>query len=153
MLLVGDLLQILTICKHSYFNREKYCRSCHIPTTPCWLNVTHHHISSSMKHASDPIYLNFLNIIQCRQPTQIKFDNVLLDWVVLEDEILSNINATTTILCIQQINVDNYNNLVLEKNYFHQMKYLMLHWIQMFLNLNTCNNGLKILILTTFKKL
>jgi hypothetical protein len=35
--------------------------------------------------------------------------------MILEDEILSNINATTTILCIHQINVDNYNNLVLEK--------------------------------------
>jgi hypothetical protein len=68
-----------------------------------------------MKHASDPIYLNFLNIIQCRQPTQIKFDNVLLDCLILKDEIFSNINASTTILCIHQINVDNYNNLVLEK--------------------------------------
>jgi hypothetical protein len=35
--------------------------------------------------------------------------------MILEDEILSNINATTTILCINQINVDNYNNLILEK--------------------------------------
>jgi ATP sulfurylase len=68
-----------------------------------------------MKHASDPIYLNFLNIIRCRQPTQIKFDNVLLDCMISKDEILSNIKATTTILCIHQINVDNYNNLILEK--------------------------------------
>ncbi len=68
-----------------------------------------------MKHASDPIFFNFLNIIRCRQPTQIKFDNILLDCMILEDEILSNINATTTILCINQINVDNYNNLILEK--------------------------------------
>ncbi len=84
-----------------------------------------------MRHASDPIYLNFLNIIWCRQPTQKKFDNVLLDCMILQDEILSNINATTTILCIHQIDMDNYNNLVLEK-LFCQMKYLMLHWIQMF---------------------
>jgi hypothetical protein len=34
--------------------------------------------------------------------------------MILEDEILSNIKATT-ILCIHQINVDNYYNLVLEK--------------------------------------
>jgi len=51
--------------------------------------------------------------------------------MILQDEILSNINATTTILCIHQIDMDNYNNLVLEK-LFCQMKYLMLHWIQMF---------------------
>jgi len=53
-------------------------------------------------------------MIQFRQPTQIKFNNVLLDCMILEDEIFSNIKATT-ILCIHQINVDNYNNLVLEK--------------------------------------
>jgi hypothetical protein len=35
--------------------------------------------------------------------------------MILEDEILSNINATTIIHCIHQIDVDNYNNLVLEK--------------------------------------
>ncbi len=70
-----------------------------------------------MAHASDPIYLNFLNIIQCRQPTQIKIDNALLDCMILEDVMLSNINATTRILCIHQINVDNYNNLVHE-NFF-----------------------------------
>ncbi len=115
VLLIGDLLQLPTICKHSYFDKEKCCKSCHIFTTLCWLNATHHHISSSMRHASDPIYLNFLNIIWCRQPIQIEIDNVLLDCMILEDEILSNINATTTNLCIHQIDVDNYNNLVLEK--------------------------------------
>jgi hypothetical protein len=30
----------------------------------------------------------------------IKFDNVLLDYMILEDEMLSNINAITPILCI-----------------------------------------------------
>jgi hypothetical protein len=68
-----------------------------------------------MRHASDPIYLNILNIIRCRQPTQIKIDNDLLDSMILEDEILSNINATTTILSIHRIDVDNYKNLVFEK--------------------------------------
>jgi hypothetical protein len=45
----------------------------------------------------------------------IKFYNVLLDYMILEDEMISNINAITLILCIHQIDVDNYNNLVLEK--------------------------------------
>jgi hypothetical protein len=65
-----------------------------------------------MKHASDPIYLNFLNIIRCRKPIQIEIDNVLLDCMILEDEILSNTNATTI---IHQEDVNNYNNLVFEK--------------------------------------
>ncbi len=45
----------------------------------------------------------------------IKFYNVLLDYMILKDEMFSNINAITLILCIHQIDVDNYNNLVLEK--------------------------------------
>ncbi len=59
---------------NTYFDKDKCCRCCHICTTPCWLNATHHHISSSMRHASDPIYLKFLNIIGCRQPIQIEID-------------------------------------------------------------------------------
>jgi hypothetical protein len=35
--------------------------------------------------------------------------------MILEDEILSNINATTIFFCIHRIDVDHYNNLVLEK--------------------------------------
>ncbi len=53
ILIVGDL----SICKHSYFDVEKCCRSCHISMAPSWLNATHHHFNSLMRHTSDPIYL------------------------------------------------------------------------------------------------
>jgi hypothetical protein len=42
VVLVGDLLQLQAICKHSYFDKERCCKSCHISITPCWLNAIHH---------------------------------------------------------------------------------------------------------------
>jgi hypothetical protein len=72
--------------------------------------------------------------------------------MILEDEILSNINATTTILCIHQIDMDNYNNLVLEK-LFSSNEIFDVTLDTKILNLNTCKNGLKVLILTTLKNL
>jgi hypothetical protein len=80
-----------------------------------------------MKHASDPImYLQFVNIIECRQPTQTKINDVLLHYVISEDELFSNINDRIKILCIHYINVETYNNLIF-KSYLYQMKYLMLY--------------------------
>jgi len=34
ILLVGDLSQLLAICKHSYSNAKKCCRSCHTSMAP-----------------------------------------------------------------------------------------------------------------------
>jgi hypothetical protein len=48
ILLGNDLSQLPTICKHSYFDAEKCCKSCYVSTTPSWLNATHHHFNSLM---------------------------------------------------------------------------------------------------------
>jgi hypothetical protein len=68
-----------------------------------------------MRHASGPImYLQFVNIIQCRQPTQTKINDVLLHHVISKDELFSNINDRIKILCIHGINVETYNNLIFQ---------------------------------------
>jgi hypothetical protein len=51
-----------------------------------------------MRQASDPVYLEFLNIVQYRQPSQIEINDVLLQCVISKDELLSNINDKITIL-------------------------------------------------------
>jgi hypothetical protein len=69
-----------------------------------------------MRHASGPImYLQFVNIIQCRQPIQTKVNDVLLHHVISKDELFSNINDRIKILCIHCINVETYNNLIFQK--------------------------------------
>jgi hypothetical protein len=67
--------------------------------------------------------------------------------MILEVEILSNINATTTILCIHRIDVDNYNNLVLEKLFSSNEIFNVALDTNVF-EFEPCNNGLKIFILT-----
>jgi hypothetical protein len=69
-----------------------------------------------MRHASDPImYLQFVNIIQCRQSTQTKINDVLLHHVISKDELFSNINDRIIFFCIDCINVETYNNLSFQK--------------------------------------
>jgi hypothetical protein len=35
-----------------------------------------------MRHVIDPIYLQFLNIIRCKQPIQIEINDVVLQCVI-----------------------------------------------------------------------
>jgi hypothetical protein len=98
-----------------------------------------------MRHVGDPIYLEFLNIIRCKQPSQIEINDVLLQCVISKDELLSNINDNTTIFCTHHIDVENYYNLVFQKLFTSNEIFVVV--LDMNLNLNICNNGLKIPIL------
>jgi hypothetical protein len=69
LLLVGDTKQLPTICKHSLKKDELYCVNCHISMAPCWSQAIHYDLQTFMKHVTDPIFLQFLNIICVRQPT------------------------------------------------------------------------------------
>ncbi len=59
-----------------------------------------------MRHVSVLIYLQFLNIIQCRQSGQTEINDVVLQCVISEDELFSNIDDKTTILCTHRIDVE-----------------------------------------------
>jgi hypothetical protein len=74
LLLVGDLGQLLAICKYFYLKKELYNKFCHISMAPCWLNAIHHTLQISMRHITNPILLQFLNMIGIKQPTQNKID-------------------------------------------------------------------------------
>jgi hypothetical protein len=115
ILLVDDISQLLIICKHLYSYAEKSCKNCHLLTPPSWLNAIHHHFNYSMRHARHPIYLQFLNIIRCRQPIQIEINVVLFHCIISKDELLSNIDDKTTFFSTHHIDVETYNNLVLQK--------------------------------------
>jgi hypothetical protein len=146
ILLVDDISQLLIICTHSYFYAEKCCKNCHILTPPSWLHEIHHHFNSSTRHARHPIYLQFLNIIWYRQPIQIEIDVVLLHCIISKDELLSNKDDKTTNVFTHHIDVETYNNLVLQK-LFTWNRMFDVHWKEMLLNLNICNNGIKIPVL------
>ncbi len=62
-LLVGDLVQLPPICKHALRQNDILCKSCYVKSMPYWKMAQQHFLSISMRHAIDPKYLQFLNII------------------------------------------------------------------------------------------
>jgi len=67
VLLVGDLVELSTICIH-YFKKVKlYCKICHISMAPCWSIATHHILTSSIRDTIDIVFLEFLNIIRIKK--------------------------------------------------------------------------------------
>ncbi len=64
VLLVGDLAQSPLICKHTLQQNDILCKSCHVKFMPCWKMAQQLFLSISMCHATNPKYLQFLNIIQ-----------------------------------------------------------------------------------------
>jgi hypothetical protein len=63
LLLVGDVAQLLTICKHSLKKHELYYKLFHISMAPCWSNASHCILQTFMRHITDPSFLQFLNMI------------------------------------------------------------------------------------------
>jgi hypothetical protein len=57
ILLVGDLAQLLAICKHTLQNNDILCKPYHIKSTPSWKITQHHILFISMRHATDLEYL------------------------------------------------------------------------------------------------
>lgn len=57
ILLVGYLVQLLAICKHTLQNNNILCKPCHIKSTSSWKITQHHILSISMRHTTGPEYL------------------------------------------------------------------------------------------------
>jgi hypothetical protein len=86
-------------------------------TAPCWSSTTQHHLSISVRHASDPEYLQFLNIIRTRQPSHEEIQTILTNCFVPKDSLDDHINSQTTIICSHREDVSRYNKIVFEKNF------------------------------------
>jgi hypothetical protein len=92
------------------------CRCCHISSAPCWASVLQHKLQISVRHATDPTYLQFLNIIRDREPTESEIEATLSTCFVNELELTGHIHADTTILCSHRQDVMMYNDIVFKKN-------------------------------------
>jgi hypothetical protein len=76
-------------------------------------------LTNSVRHSKDPEYLNFLNIIRRRRPTEEEIQRYLGDCFIPESDVLSSLDDTTTILCTYREDVDMYNNFMVS-NIFHE---------------------------------
>ena len=62
LILVGDLAQLPAICIHKPKFPDIICKACYITFAPSWAIAKQHKLQTSVRHSSDPSYLNFLNI-------------------------------------------------------------------------------------------
>jgi ATP-dependent exoDNAse (exonuclease V) alpha subunit len=72
-----------------------------------------HHLTSSVRHASDPVYLRFLSTIRFRRPSQSEIDEVLSEYFMAEKDTIARANETTTVLCTHNQDVDRLNKAIL----------------------------------------
>ena len=111
LILVGDLAQLHAICRHKPKAPDTICRACHITSAPCWA-AAKHTLHTSVRHSSDPSYLNFLNIIRHRPPTETKIEDTLSACFTDNDMLSHYLDATTKILYSHCEDVTMYNDII-----------------------------------------
>ena len=119
VLLVGDLAQLPAICMHSPKSPDILCRGCHITSALCWAAAKHHTLRLSIRHATNPTYLQFLNIIRKRVPSELEIEAALAECFVTEERLQDHIefHENTTILCSHREDVMKYNEIVFKKKF------------------------------------
>jgi hypothetical protein len=70
-----------------------------------------------MNHGTYFEYLQFLNIIQERKPTIKEIQTILSQCFLNKQNIYSEMDITTTIFCIHNTYVEEYNNIMLQKQF------------------------------------
>jgi hypothetical protein len=86
----GDPAQIPPVCRHRCSPSVPYqhdnsededdivmCDRCHITSHSAWALIPKYTMETSMRHATDPPYITFLNHIRANTPTQETIDAVL----------------------------------------------------------------------------
>lgn len=72
---------------------ELYCKIYHISIAPCWSNVIHHVLTTSIKYTTKLVFFQILNIICTKQPTQNEIDDTFSSCYI-ESNLLSYIDNT-----------------------------------------------------------
>jgi hypothetical protein len=97
VILVGDGAQLPPVCHHKV-PPDSICSKCHVSTSPYFQQATRHALRASVRHASDPAYVAFLDIIRVRPPTQDEIDAALGKCIASPTDNDRIMQATTTVL-------------------------------------------------------
>jgi hypothetical protein len=114
IILVGDGAQLPPVCKCRVPDNT-ICEKCHITSSSYFANATKHVLKASVRHASDPEYVAFLDLIRHMKPTQDEINAVLAQCVVADAaELTTYMTPSTTILSTHVAPVRLFNDLVLD---------------------------------------
>ena len=117
LLLVGDHAQLPPVCFHKLATKETVCSYCHIMFSTVWRQATKFSLKHVFRQAKDHEFMEFLNIIRHRKPTQEEIDRYLgmCFWFPSTDaELLEGFTLDTTILCTHRRDVLHMNKIFLE---------------------------------------
>eukprot|EP00959_Pyramimonas_sp_CCMP1952_P469583 9495183-Pyramimonas_sp.AAC.1 len=109
IVLIGDLCQLPPVCHHKVAQAE-VCTECHITSSCYWPLVTSHFLHNSYRHASDPIYCEFLNTIRCTRVDQPYIDKILSHTYINVSEVQHHLGSDTVILCTHRHRAHAYNS-------------------------------------------
>jgi hypothetical protein len=68
-----------------------------------------------VRHAADPLYLEFLNIIRFRRPTQEEIDTAISGCLIAKRDAINAASDATTILCTHNQDVNHLNRAILHR--------------------------------------
>jgi hypothetical protein len=114
IIICGDEQQLPPVCRHSV-QGENVCMTCHITNSVFFQSAQHHVLTVSLRHATDPLYAAFLNIIRIRKPTQEEIDHYLSDCIIERDRVWDHIDEETTIITSHVEPALDYNDNMLER--------------------------------------
>ena len=76
-----------------------------------------HFLHSSYRHASDPIYCEFLNTIRCTRVDQPYINKILSHTYINESEVQQHLGSDTVILCTHRHRAHAYNSAAMRHIY------------------------------------
>eukprot|EP00798_Chlamydomonas_sp_ICE-L_P003121 gene3121-biopygen20880 len=117
IILVGDLQQLPPVCNcKKDDNDQQSCIPCHITRSVHWARGTMHNLTLSVRHAKDPRYSKFLELVREKVPLLEQIKEVLTaDMYIPADQVVYTACEDTTILCSHHEEVQEYNMGLLNK--------------------------------------
>jgi len=80
-------------------------------------------LTTLIQHAKNPKYLEFLNIIQTKNPSKIEIEHYLAPCIIPNDLILLTLDEQTMVLCSHKIDMKKYNNIMITKFFYNSIIY------------------------------
>lgn len=116
LLIVGDHAQLPAVCHHRLEADDPVCLRCHISRSVHWPVFSVHHVSGSMRH-SDLEFLDFLNYIRVKVPSDALIQRILKHCFVSESSAMSQMTGTSLVLCSHRADAVRFNEFVLRKEF------------------------------------
>ena len=105
-----ECMQLPPVCFCNVPDGE-LCGQCHIASSALWSTALKLTLPASVRHAKDPAFAAFLDIVRHRPPTQQEIDAVFRPAAyITEEQVHEHADFDTTILCSHNDSAREHNN-------------------------------------------